>query len=143
MNFRQLTYCVLPIFLLVLTSCDSVMGSKEDETTQEIFEAGRSDPTLLNEVEYVPLFPFYETGADGLPLEKPQDVYPGYDEFLYVVDSRGLHVFDLSGRPTTFIPISGGGDSVVQDRRFSVYVTARRDTLLNGRTWNLPRHSSV
>ena len=138
MNFRQLTYCVLPIFLLVLTSCDSVMGSKEDETTQEIFEAGRSDPTLLNEVEYVPLFPFYETGADGLPLEKPQDVYPGYDEFLYVVDSRGLHVFDLSGRPTTFIPISGGGDSVVQDRRFSVYVTARRDTLLNGRTWNLP-----
>lgn len=131
-----------PYWLLVLAlfwaGCDAMLGSKQDETTREIFEAGRSDPSLLNEVEYVPLFPFYETGADGAALDSPQDVYAGFDELLYVVDRRGLHVFDLAGRPATFVPIAGGGTSVVQDRLFRVYVTARRDTTVNGQTWNLP-----
>lgn len=131
-----------PYWLLVLTlfwaGCDAMLGSKQDQTTREIFEAGRSDPSLLNEVEYVPLFPFYETGADGAALDSPQDVYAGFDELLYVVDRRGLHVFDLAGRPATFVPIPGGGSSVIQDRLFRVYVTARRDTTINGRTWNLP-----
>jgi hypothetical protein len=138
MTFRACTYLILGSLLLFVGGCDSLVGSKQDETTREIFDAGRSDPTLLNEVEYVPLFPFYETGADGLPLEEPKDVYAGFDEFLYVVDERGLHVFDLSGRPATFVPITGGATSVIQDRRLRVYVTARRDTLLNGQTWNLP-----
>ncbi|MDA0875080.1 MAG: hypothetical protein O3C45_08490, partial [Bacteroidetes bacterium] len=87
-----------PYWLLVLalywSGCDAMLGSKQDQTTREIFEAGRSDPSLLNEVEYVPLFPFYETGADGSALDGPQDVYAGFDELLYVVDRRGLHVFD-------------------------------------------------
>ncbi len=135
---RRATYGLWIVLLLVLAGCDSLMGSKQDAVTDEIFEAGRNDPELLNEVEYVPLFPFYESGADGLPLEEPQDVYAGFDEFLYVVDRRGLHVFDLSGRAANFLPIQGGGTSVVQDRLFRVYVTARRDTLLNGRNWSLP-----
>ena len=138
MTSRACTYLLLGGLLLLLSGCDSLVGSKQDETTREIFEAGRSDPTLLNEVEYVPLFPFYETGADGLPFDEPKDVYAGFDEFLYVADNRGLHVFDLSGRPATFLPIQGGATSVVQDRRLRVYVTARRDTLLNGQIWNLP-----
>lgn len=135
---NRATYGVFVLLLVVLAGCDTIMGSKQDAVTEEIFEAGRNDPELLNEVEYVPLFPFYETGADGVALDEPQDVYAGFDEFLYVVDGRGLHVFDLSGRPATFIPIEGGGTSVVQDRLFRTYVTARRDTLLNGRVWNLP-----
>lgn len=135
---NRLTYGMLVLLLVVLAGCDAILGSKQDDVTDEIFEAGRNDPELLNEVEYVPLFPFYEKGADGLPLDSPQDVYAGFDEFLYVVDARGLHVFDLSGRPASFIPIEGGGTSVVQDRLFRTYVTARRDTLLNGRVWNLP-----
>src|SRR5690606_2534513 len=88
--------------------------------------------------EYVPLFPFFTQAGDGGTLDQPQDVYVGYDEFIYVVDTRGLHVLDLAGRPATFVPIPGGGTSVIQDRRFDVYVTGRRDTTLNGRTWNLP-----
>ena len=135
---RRATYGLWMVSLLLIAGCDSLMGSKQDAVTDEIFEAGRNDPELLNEVEYVPLFPFYESGADGLPLDEPQDVYAGFDEFLYVVDRRGLHVFDLSGRAANFLPIQGGGTSVVQDRLFRVYVTARRDTLLNGRTWSLP-----
>ncbi len=123
---------------LLLAGCDDLFGTKSDETTREIFEAGRSEPGLINEVEYVPLFPFFSQGGDGSPLDAPTDVYVGYDELIYVTDARGLHVLDLAGRPATFLDIPGGATSVVQDRRFHLYVTARRDTLLNGRTWNLP-----
>lgn len=122
---------------LLLVGCD-VFGSKDDPTTDAIFAAGQGEPTLLKEVEYVPLFPFFTLGGDGLPLDTPQDVYAGYDGLLYVVDARGLHVLDQAGRPATFVPIPGGGTSVIQDRRLHLFVTARRDTTLDGRTWNLP-----
>lgn len=131
------------IILLLLAAvfvagCDSLLGSKTDGTTDEIFEEGRIPPGLINEAEYVPLFPFFTQGGDGAPLDAPQDVYVGYDELIYVVDARGLHVLDLAGRPAAFVPVAGGGTSVIQDRRLHVYVTAKRDTMLNGRTWNLP-----
>jgi hypothetical protein len=130
---------VLPIVLLLaLAGCDSVFGSKDDPTTDEIFEVGRSEPTLLNEVEYVPLFPFFEQGASGGGFSRPTDVYAGYDELLYVTDDTGLHILDIAGRPAAHVPIAGGATSVVQDRRLRVYVTARRDTTVAGGTWNLP-----
>ncbi|MFT5144338.1 MAG: hypothetical protein ACI80V_002671 [Rhodothermales bacterium] len=136
----KIRYFILPLLLVgLLVGCDDLFGSKKDSTTDEIFEAGRNEPGLISEVEYVPLFPFFELGADGAPFDSPQDVYVGYDEFIYVVDARGLHVLDLSGRPALFIAIpAGGGTSVIQDRKLDVYVTARRDTTLNGQTWRLP-----
>lgn len=124
--------------VLTVSACDDLLGSKSDITTEEIFDAGRSEPGLLNEVEYVPLAPFFSVGGDGAALQNPTDVYVGYDEFIYVTDARGLHVLDLAGRPAHFIPIQGGATSVIQDRRFRIYATARRDTVLNERTWNLP-----
>lgn len=123
---------------VLLTGCDDLLGTKSDATTDEIFDAGRNEPGLFREVEYVPLFPFFTQAAGGGTFEAPQDVYVGYDEFIYVVDGRGLHALDLAGRPAAFAPIPGGGTSVIQDRRFDLYVTARRDTTLGGRTWNLP-----
>ena len=126
------------LFLLLFAGCDSLFGTKVDETTDEIFEAGRSEPGLVKEVEYVPLFPFFNQAGDGGKLQQPMDVYIGYDEFIYVVDERGLHILDTAGRPANFLPIEGGASSVIQGRRLDVFVTARRDTLLNSRTWNLP-----
>ena len=126
------------MFLTFFAGCDSILWSKQDRVTDEIFDAGRSDPQLINEVEYVPLFPFFDQAGDAGTLDSPKDIYVGYDELIYVVDNRGLHVLDSSGRPAKFIPIDGGGTSVIQDRRLHVYVTARRDTLVNGRNWNLP-----
>lgn len=130
------------IFCIVVAGisagCDELFGAKQDETTEEIFDAGRIEPSLINEVEYVPLFPFFTLAGDNTPLNAPQDVYVGYDELMYAVDARGLHVFDLAGRPALFLEIAGGATSVIQDRKFDVYVTARRDTMLNGRNWNLP-----
>ena len=126
------------MFLTFFAGCDSILGSKQDRVTDEIFDAGRSDHQLINEVEYVPLFPFFDQAGDAGTLDSPKDIYVGYDELIYVVDNRGLHVLDSSGRPAKLIPIDGGGTSVIQDRRLHVYVTARRDTLVNGRNWNLP-----
>lgn len=140
MNMR-FTSAHISIFLLLsifFVGCDSLFGSKDNETTEEIFDAGRIEPQLVNEVEYVPLFPFFTQSGNTSTFSSPQDIYVGYDELIYVVDNEGLHTLDLAGRPAAFIPIEGGGTSVIQDRRFHVYVTARRDTTIDGNTWNLP-----
>lgn len=136
-HLRSTIACLL-VAAALLAGCDDLLGTKSDQTTDEIFDAGRSEPGLVEEVEYVPLFPFYTLAGDGAVLDSPTDLYVGYDEFIYVTDARGLHVVDLAGRPAHFIPISGGATSVIQDRAFDVYVTARRDTTLGSTTWNLP-----
>ena len=145
-RIRYVAAAALALALVVLPGCDAIFGSKSDDTTEEIFDAGRSEPGLFNEVEYVALIPFFSTGGDGMPLVEPSDIYFGYDELIYVTDSRGLHVLDRAGRPANFISIPEGATSVVQDRKLNVYVTAKRDTFLNGRTWTLPivaRYSGV
>ncbi len=136
-NFRIFLVALLGLGAVV-SGCDDLFGTKSDATTEEIFEAGRSEPGLIAEVEYVPLFPFFSRAGDGGTLEAPTDVYAGYDELIYVTDARGLHVLDRAGRAAAFLPIPGGATSVTQDRRLHLYVTARRDTLLNDRVWNLP-----
>ena len=127
-----------------IVGCDALFGSKEDATTSEIFEEGRTDPSLLTEVGYVPIQPFYTEGLMG-PLQNPVDVFVGYDDFVYIVDDLGLHALDLAGRPAAFIALDNAL-SVMQDRRLHIYVAARRDTVLKGRSWDLPviyRYSGV
>src|SRR5690554_2494439 len=121
--------------LLILSGCDAILGSKDDPTTREIFDEGENDPTLFDEVAYVPLAPFFTQAGDGGSLMSPTAVTIGYDEFLYVTDSRGLHVLDRSGLGVNHIgqaagqPIRDAG-CVSQDRLFDLYVCARRDTLI-------------
>ena len=122
--------------LVALSGCDALFGSKSDPTTEEIFDQGQTDPTLIDDVGYVPLTPFYTQGVDG-PFDGPTDVYVGYDEFIYVSDARGLHVLDLAGRPQFLLSEVAGQPlrditAVVQDRRLDVYVAARRDTTVAG-----------
>lgn len=131
----------LALCALLLAGCD-VLGSKEDAITDEIFEEGQTDPTLIEDVGYVALTPFFTQSALG-ELDRPTDVFVGHDRFIYVGDRRGLHVLDLAGRPQAVIEeIEGqelrGIEAVVQDRRLDVYVAARRDTTIDGRTWHLP-----
>lgn len=129
---------------VAMAGCDAFFGSKEDGTTDEIFEEGRIDPSLIEEVGYVPLQPFYTEGFNG-PFVSPRDVYVGYDEFVYVIDEDGLHVLDAAGRPQDFLAVRNAV-SVVQDRRLHIYVAARRDTTINDRVWDLPvvvRYSGV
>ena len=127
---------VLLAALVALGGCDAVFGSKSDPTTEEIFDEGQSDPTLVDDVGYVPLNPFYTQGFGGA-FASPVDVYVGYDEFVYVADDRGLHVLDLAGRPQFLLDQVDGQPlrdvtAIVQDRRLDVYVAARRDTTVAG-----------
>lgn len=133
------------LFLLLipfLAGCESLFGSKSDDTLDAIFREGRIDPTAVDVVGYVPVQPFFQEGFGGR-FEAPKDIYVGYDGFLYVVDNRGLHILDLSGRPQALISQVNGqplkdATNVIQDRRLQIYVTARRDTTVEGRLRTLP-----
>src|SRR5690606_7304886 len=131
----------LVLCALLLAGCD-VFGSKDDPITDEIFDEGQTDPTLVEDVGYVALTPFFTQGAFGA-FERPTDVFVGYDRFIYVGDRQGLHVLDLAGRPQNHLGQIGDQplrdiEAIVQDRRLDVYIAARRDTTIDGRTWNLP-----
>ena len=65
MSHRLKRYGLLPLFLILIgmMGCDSLFGSKSDPTTEEIFDAGENEPGLVSEVEYVPLFPFFQQDA--------------------------------------------------------------------------------
>ncbi|OZC04321.1 hypothetical protein [Rubricoccus marinus] len=132
---RLFCYCLLAA-APILQGCDALFGSKGDSTTEEIFEQGQTDPTLADDVGYVPLNPSYSQGLDGA-FDRPVDVYVGYDEFVYVADAKGLHVLDLAGRPRELLTEVLGQPlrditAVTQDRRLDVYVAARRDTTVAG-----------
>ncbi len=119
--------------LWALAGCDLGWGTIDDPTTEEIFEQGRIDPTLTPQsIGYVPILPYWE-GFEGL-----EDVFVGYDEMVYVVDRRGVHVLDLTGARHRLIPIDGAV-AVTQDRRLHLYVAARiRYSVSDSETYSLP-----
>lgn len=127
--------CLISCFI-ILQGCSDIFGSKDNATTADIFEQGRIDPLNAEDVVgYAAITPFW----DGFLA--PTDVTVGFDELVYVTDANGLHVLDRAGRRYQTIPLEGA-QNVVQDRRLNVYVTARRDTVLQDLdpnvTWNLP-----
>lgn len=130
-------YSILLIGLLITQSgCDSIFGTKGDDTTDEIFEEGRIDPQLIpDDVGYAALLPFWEDFVG------PTDIFIGYDELVYVTDEAGLHLLDRAGRHYETINLDGAV-AVTQDRDLNVYVAARHDTIIadidDERVWNLP-----
>lgn len=128
----------LKIYILALlvsvtaTSCGFLFGDKEDESTTEIFDQGRIDPTLVPQnVGYVPVLPFFEG------FSNPVDVYVGYDEMVYVVSDDGVHVLDQKGTRHRLIQIPGATD-VIQDRRLHLYVAGRVTQNVGGQDYSLP-----
>ncbi len=116
---------------ILLSSCNFLVGNKEDDTVNDIFEQGRIDPILVPQgVGYVPVQPYF-TG-----FSNPVDVHAGYDEMIYVVDDFGVHVLDLAGRRFRTISIPGARQ-VVQDRRLHTYVIGRTDITIGGQSYNV------
>lgn len=112
--------------LVLLSACQDIFGTKEDDTVKEIFEEGAIDPTLNPQnVGYVPIQPIW--GG----FNAPTDVYAGYDEMIYVVDAEGVHVLDQKGEEHRLIAINGATD-VVQDRRIHTYIIGKADVEVNG-----------
>lgn len=105
--------------VLFLNACSGLFGSKEDDQVNDIKVQGAIDPNLsLKNVGYVPINPYFQG------FSHPVDVFVGYDEFLYVVDDKGLNILDLTGRLAQLIAIPGATD-VTQDRRLHTYVSGR------------------
>ena len=129
-------FLLLSGMILFFSSCDSIFGTKGDETTDEIFEEGAIDPNLIpDDVGYAALLPFWEDFIE------PTDVFIGYDELVYITDEVGLHLLDRAGRHYETIEMDGAV-AVTQDRDLNVYVSARYDTVVTAvdddYVWNLP-----
>lgn len=133
---RLILLTLFPVLLIIQAGCDSIFGTKGDETTDEVFEEGRIDPNLiLDEVGYAALLPFWEDFVG------PTDVFVGYDELVYITDEVGLHLLDRAGRHYETIELDGAV-AVTQDRDLNVYVSARFDTVVTAVDedieWSLP-----
>ncbi|MFM9143771.1 MAG: hypothetical protein ACKOPP_07235 [Bacteroidota bacterium] len=121
MKFRSILVCAL----LSLNSCNFLLGSRDDETVKDIFEQGAIDPNAVQSVVgYVPVLPVWGD------FVAPTDVWVGYDEMVYVTDSRGLHVLDQKGERFRLLPVPGA-TKVTQDLRLHTYVLGRLDTLID------------
>lgn len=119
-----------------LYGCDSIFGAKDNETTDEIFKEGSIDPTLETVEGYAPVLPFWGE------FDAPNDVYVGFDRFVYVTDNEGVHLLDRADlNPRVTVELQGA-NAVTQDRLLNVYVSARIDTIITSLdpniTWNLP-----
>ncbi len=121
--------------LMGLNSCNFLFGSKKDSTVDDVLRQGAIDPNVIQQVVgYVPILPIWGGFIN------PTDVFVGYDELVYVVESGGpnpgLHILDLKGDRQNFIPIPGA-TKVTQDRRLHTYVLGRVDEERNGEIYNL------
>lgn len=136
MNNKLLSAGLLLLLVVSGPGCESIFGSKQNDTTDEIFEEGKIDPTLENVDGYAPVLPFWE-GFDA-----PTDVHVGFDRFVYVTDSEGVHLLDRADlNPRRTIQLRGA-NAITQDRLLYVYVSARIDTVIESIdpeiTWDLP-----
>ena len=135
-GIRQLSLLGLLAGTMLLSSCDFLFGSKQDDTVDDVLRQGAIDPNLTQNITgYVPILPVWGGFIN------PSDVFVGYDEMVYVVENGGpnpgLHVLDLKGDRQSFIPITGAS-KVTQDRRLHTYVIGRVNEERNGEIYNLP-----
>lgn len=120
------------MFLITInTSCEFMLGSRNDSTVDEIFEEGKMDPSLVqNNIGYVPVLPVWSG------FKNPTDVYVGYDQMVYVTDDDGLKILDLKGQLHRIIPIYKASE-VVQDRRIHTYVIGKVIVNISGQNQEL------
>lgn len=86
----------------------------------------------LRSVEYVPVLP--NIGKNLIPI----NLYYGFDELLYVVDSASAIVsFDMAGNQLGRFPLPGV-HFVIQNRSLDLYALGKMDTLINGVNYRLP-----
>ncbi|RYD72437.1 MAG: hypothetical protein EOP53_21925, partial [Sphingobacteriales bacterium] len=118
--------------MLLLQSCGFLLGDKQDETVDEIFEEGAIDPNLVPDaVGYVPILPVWNF------FSNPVDVYVGYDEMVYVIDDNGVNILDQKGQLQRTIRIPGA-KGVIQDRRIHTYVIGKAKVKVSGQEYDLP-----
>ncbi len=130
MKNSRLSFLLLASILL-LNSCDMLLGKKDDKTVTQIFTQGNIDPNLYpNQVGYLPVMPYWQG------FSNPIDVFVGYDEMVYVIDDNGVNILDQKGTLYRTINILGATD-ITQDRMLNTYVVGRVNKTISGVSFNL------
>lgn len=127
---------IVGLSVILLSGCEAIFNSKQNDETDEIFSEGSIDPTLENVDGYAPVLPFWGS------FDAPTDVHVGFDEFVYVTDNNGVHLLDRADlSPRVSLPIRDAV-AVTQDRLLNIYVAGRIDTVIQSIdpsiTWDLP-----
>lgn len=117
--------------MVSISSCDFLLGKKDDSTIDQIFVQGNIDPNLYpNQVGYLPVLPYWQG------FSNPVDVFVGYDEMVYVIDDNGVNILDQKGTLHRTIAIPGATD-ITQDRMLNTYVIGRANKTIAGTVFNL------
>ena len=111
---------------VLLSSCDNYFGERTDLDFIEI-------PTYdVREINYVPIAPNIQDAV------APVDVYVGYDEFIYVVDSAQdlilRYDIALNLQSSIYVP---GVRKVTQTRNFDLLAIGTYDTTITGVDYSL------
>lgn len=113
--------------LMVGTAC-SFFGEKN-----KVSDYIQKPDYSLRSVEYVPVLPHV-----GTNLEIPINLYFGYDELLYAVDSgKAIYSFDIAGNQLGRMTLPGV-HFVIQNRSLDLYALGKMDTVINGVSFRLP-----
>src|SRR5210317_66209 len=116
----------LPLLAIMLGSCENYFGNRTDIDFIEI-------PTYeVREISYVPIAPNIHDA------QAPVDVYVGYDEFIYVVDSADDQIlrYDLALNLQGSITVPGVR-KVIQNRSFKLLAIGTYDTTITGVDYSL------
>ena len=111
---------IVLVVAMTIVSCENYWGKKTNLGFIDI-------PNYeVREIAYVPVEPkLYDASH-------PIDIFIGYDEFIYVVDSTTSEIarYDMAFQPQgrLYIP---GITKVVQDRTFNLLAIGTSDTLVN------------
>jgi hypothetical protein len=131
-----LTYIyIFGLLLITGSACESIFGSKQDDTTDEIIEEGRIDPSQESIDGYAPVLPIWEG------FDEPSDVFVGFDTFVYVTDRRGVHLLDRADLGERRTLDFRDATAVTQDRQLRLFVAARDSILIperNNQRYDLP-----
>lgn len=117
---------IVLVVAMTIVSCENYWGKKTNLGFIDI-------PNYeVREIAYVPVEPkLYDASH-------PIDIFIGYDEFIYVVDSTTSEIarYDMAFQPQgrLYIP---GITKVVQDRTFNLLAIGTSDTLVNGVDYDL------
>ena len=134
MKFARLhiTFCIILIFfgIVILNGCsDTIFGEKGPNISAEFPPV---PPTDAKPIEFIQLAPEW-TG-----FNHPEDVMVGYDELIYVADTRNDRIVQLDINGTVLGAISIPRPvAIAQDRKLDLLVAGRKDTTIGGQAISL------
>lgn len=129
-NIPLVIFASLLMLVAVINGCnDTIFGEKGPNIGEEFPPL---PPTDAKPIEFIQLAPEW-TG-----FNHPEDVMVGYDELIYVADTRNNRIvqLDINGTVLGWIAVPQPV-ALAQDRKLDLLVAGRKDTTIGGQTITL------